>query len=121
MSVLFLQIMNDPFFQGYCPSKLPISSLTMAPRFTDMPTTGGIPTRKPLSEFNGRPSEGLLRSIPEGKKTDPLNNVSHAVCVKDGIGHDVAEDPCMETDNGRHESFVCFQFVLSRLVRISSY
>eukprot|EP00112_Aurelia_sp_Birch-Aquarium-sp1_P017959 Seg422.4 transcript_id=Seg422.4/GoldUCD/mRNA.D3Y31 product="Serine/threonine-protein kinase PLK1" protein_id=Seg422.4/GoldUCD/D3Y31 len=93
------EIMDDPFFQGYCPSKLPISSLTMAPRFTDMPTTGGMPSRKPLSEFNGRPSEGLLRSIPEGKKTDPLNNVSHAVCVKDGIGHDVAEDPGMETDN----------------------
>ena len=59
----------------------------------------GTTTRKPLAEYNRLPVDGVLRSIPEGKKTDPQNNVSRAVCVKDGIGHDVAEDPDMETED----------------------
>ena len=93
------QILQDPFFDGYCPSNLPISSLTTVPRFPDMPVgsvTAG--SRKPLAECNRWPADGILRSIPEGKKPDPLTNVSRAVCVKDGVGHDVVEDPEMETD-----------------------
>lgn len=69
-----------------------------------MPTTGNTSigsSRKPLQEYNGRLANGdVLRSIPEGKKTDIGNNVSHAICVKDGIGHDVVDDPLMEADNG---------------------
>ena len=96
----YFQILQDPFFDGYCPVKLPISSLTTAPRFPDMPGSS-VPVggRKPLAEYNRLPVDGVLRSIPEGKKTDPLSNVSRAVCVKDGIGHDVAEDPDMETED----------------------
>ena len=94
-----MQILQDPFFDGYCPTKLPISSLTTAPRFPDMPSSAlGGNSRKPLSEWNRMPVDGVLRSIPEGKKTDPMGNISRAVCVKDGIGHDVVEDPDMETD-----------------------
>jgi len=93
------EILQDPFFDGYCPANLPISSLTTAPRFPDMPSTSVLATaRKPLAEYNRLHTDGVLTSIPEGKKTDPLNNVSHAVCVKDGIGHDVVEDPEMEED-----------------------
>ena len=64
-------------------------------------TSSSMP-RKPLQEYNLRIGnvDAVLKSIPEGKNADMRNNISHAVCVKDGIGHDVAEDPCMETDNG---------------------
>ena len=97
--LIIFQILQDPFFDGYCPANLPISSLTTAPRFPDMPSTSVLATaRKPLAEYNRLHTDGVLTSIPEGKKTDPLNNVSHAVCVKDGIGHDVVEDPEMEED-----------------------
>ena len=85
----------------------------MAPRFPDMPSTvstTSISGRRPLAEFNGRQGDGILRSIPEGKKADPLSNVSRAVCVKDGIGHDVAEDPCMEAENGKQN---CYLFLHS--------
>lgn len=93
-----MQILQDPFFDGYCPEKLPISSLTTAPRFPDMPSSSATSSRKPLTEWNRLPGDAFLRSIPEGKKTDAMNNVSRAVCVKDGVGHDVVEDPEMETD-----------------------
>eukprot|EP00794_Sanderia_malayensis_P016568 gene16568-18248_t len=109
------QIIHDPFFQGYCPSTLPVSSLTMAPRFPDMPlssgTTTGNSVRRPLQENNGRLNtiDAVLRSIPEGKKTDMKSNVSHAVCVKDGIGHDVIEDQCMEPDCEEPKDFYLSQ------------
>ncbi len=88
----------------------------MAPRFPDMPNPGntsGGSTRRPLQENNGRNSnvDAVLRSIPEGKKTDLRNNISRAVCVKDGIGHDVAEDQCMDTENGL--SVFCLLSMLS--------
>ena len=97
--------MDDDFFRaGYCPTRLPISCLTMAPRFPSFnestTVVSGMPLRKPLSEVNARSdNRGLiLSSIPEGKKADD-KNMSRAVCVKDGIGHDIAEDPREENDN----------------------
>ena len=100
LHLIMFQILQDPFFDGYCPANLPISSLTTAPRFPDMPSSSALASaRRPLAECNRLPTDGVLTSIPEGKKADPLNNVSHAVCVKDGIGHDVVEDPEMEADD----------------------
>ena len=67
----------------------------MAPRFS----TSNCNERKPLIEVNRELRTGLA-SIPEiaKPKGNDRNNVSHAVFVRDGLGHNVDEDPEKESD-----------------------
>ena len=48
-----LQVLEDDFFKGFTPNHLPISSLTMAPRFATSSSAHllGV-SRKPLNELN---------------------------------------------------------------------
>ncbi|KAK2568246.1 Serine/threonine-protein kinase PLK1 [Acropora cervicornis] len=49
------QVLEDDFFEGFTPNHLPISSLTMAPRFATTSSANllGLP-RKPLNELNSQ-------------------------------------------------------------------
>lgn len=96
-----LQIRDDRFFdEGFTPSSLPNSSLTMAPRFSSAhyQPSSAAGERRPLAEANRDLRTNLLSSIPESKPTTDKNNVSRAVFVRDGLGHDVDEDPEKEDD-----------------------
>lgn len=101
LDVFFQQIRDDRFFdEGFTPSSLPNSSLTMAPRFSSahhQPSSSGT-ERRPLAEANRDLRANILSSIPESKPTSDKNNVSRAVFVRDGLGHDVDEDPEKEDD-----------------------
>ena len=75
----------------------------MAPRFSHQQSsstsTSTTHERRPLGEANrDLKSNNILSSIPESKLTNEKNNVSRAVFVKDGLGHDVDEDPEKEDD-----------------------
>lgn len=100
------EIREDRFFSdGFTPTSLPNSSLTMAPRFSSSHLSTG--ERRPLGEANRDLRYAALSSIPEiGKalKGTEKNNISHAVFVKDGLGHNVEEDPEKE-DDGEPDDF----------------
>lgn len=83
------EIQEDRFFSdGFTPVSLPNSSLTMAPRFS---SSHYSTERRPLADCN----RDILSAIPEiskpSSKGPEKNNVSRAVFVKDGMGHDVDE------------------------------
>ena len=82
---------------------MPNSSLTMAPRFS----ISNCNERKPLIEVNRELRTGLA-SIPEiaKPKGSDRNNVSHAVFVRDGLGHNVDEDPEKESDGKCIQTFI---------------
>lgn len=89
------EIRADKFFEeGFTPVSLPNSSLTMAPRFFSNQTSTAT-DRRPLGEAN----RDILQSIPESKATTDKGNVSRAVLVRDGMGHDIDEDPEKEGDD----------------------
>ena len=67
----------------------------MAPRFQEFTTTSTSSDRRPLGEANR--DLKLLSSIPESKPAEK-NNVSRAVFVKDGMGHELEED--IDNDEG---------------------
>lgn len=46
------ELAQHEFMLGYCPPSLPVSCLTMAPRFDKMETPGYAGARKPLLELN---------------------------------------------------------------------
>ena len=71
----------------------------MAPRFST--SQRGVSERRPLAEANRDLRSGILSSIPEiakPSKASDKNNVSRAVFVRDGLGHDCDEDPEKEDD-----------------------
>lgn len=68
----------------------------MAPRFQEASTTSTSTDRRPLGEANR--DLKLLSSIPESKLPAEKNNVSRAVFVKDGMGHELEED--VDNDEG---------------------
>ena len=88
----------------------------MAPRFSSSHFTNTDKTNyksavKPLGDANrDLRSCAILSAIPEIAKTSDKNNVSHAVFVRDGHGHNVDEDPEKE-DNGM-ELVRCFYDIL---------
>ncbi|XP_047124444.1 serine/threonine-protein kinase PLK1 [Hydra vulgaris] len=87
---------EDRFFtDGFTPISLPNSSLTMAPRFA---SAQYYSDRRPLSDANRDLGKAVLSNIPESSTTVDKNNVSRAVFVKDGLGHEIDEDPAEETD-----------------------
>ena len=68
----------------------------MAPRFN---TQMNESLRKPLADINRdltRPSGSILSAIPESGKPSDKVNVSRAVFVHNGQGHNVEEDPAEE-------------------------
>ena len=75
----------------------------MAPRFS----ISNCNERKPLIEVNRELRTGLA-SIPEiaKPKGSDRNNVSHAVFVRDGLGHNVDEDPEKESDGKCIQTFI---------------
>ncbi|XKL59972.1 hypothetical protein PGB90_000988 [Kerria lacca] len=65
------EILASEFFQGYIPSKLPISCLTVAPRFDAMAAKENMSlTRKPLLELNRSGNSPIASHIH--KTTKPL-------------------------------------------------
>ena len=52
------QVLDDDFFKGFTPSRMPVSSLTMAPRFATGSLSsnrhGTSPCRRPLNELNSQ-------------------------------------------------------------------
>jgi len=102
------EIRADKFFDGFCPTSLPNSSLTMAPRFSSQIQSAN--DRRPLAEANRNLHAGLS-AIPEiGKASDKdfeKNNISRAVFVKDGLGHNCEEDPEAEKD-GEPDDFYLY-------------
>jgi len=105
------EVRADRFFEeGYTPSSLPNSCLTMAPRFKESQhQTSTTTDRRPLGEANR--DLKLLSSIPESKMAAEKNNVSRAVFVKDGMGHELEEDVDNVEDDGK-------DFYLSSLYKI---
>jgi len=105
------EVRADRFFEeGYTPSSLPNSCLTMAPRFKESQhQTSTTTDRRPLGEANR--DLKLLSSIPESKMAAEKNNVSRAVFVKDGMGHELEEDVDNVEDDGK-------DFYLSSLHKI---
>ena len=67
----------------------------MAPRFSSAQYHSD---RRPLGDANRDLGKGLLSIIPESSNGIDKNNVSRAVFVKDGLGHEIDEDPAEETD-----------------------
>jgi len=65
------QILNDDFMTlGYLPSRLPLSCLTMAPRFDARMNTSIVSTRRPLGEVK-RDNLPVINSELQGIKGDP--------------------------------------------------
>jgi polo-like kinase 1 len=46
------EILEDEFFQGYIPTRLPVSCLTMLPKFASSSNLSTVGARKPLLELN---------------------------------------------------------------------
>jgi len=94
------EVRADRFFDdGFTPVSLPNSCLTMAPRFQEATTTSTSTDRRPLGEANR--DLKLLSSIPESKLPAEKNNVSRAVFVKDGMGHELEEDVDNDEDDSK--------------------
>jgi len=66
------QVLNDDFMtMGYMPSRLPLSCLTMPPRFDARMNNSIISTRRPLGEVNREPTPLITNEILQGVKSDP--------------------------------------------------
>jgi len=61
------QVLNDDFMtMGYMPSRLPLSCLTMPPRFDARMNTSIISARRPLGEVNREPTPLITNEILQG-------------------------------------------------------
>lgn len=70
------QILNDDFMtQGYMPSRLPLSCLTMPPRFDPRLSTSIIAVRRPLGEINRE--SPLISNEVQGNLTCNSNYSPH--------------------------------------------
>lgn len=99
------EVRDDRFFsEGFTPLSLPNSAITIAPRFSSATEHNTAAERKPLVEANRDLRSGVLHDIPEVGK-DKLTNVSRAVLVRDGLGHDCDEDPEQEKTLDEPEDF----------------
>lgn len=66
------QVLNDDFMtMGYMPSRLPLSCLTMPPRFDARMNNSIISARRPLGEVNREPTPLITNEILQGVKSDP--------------------------------------------------
>ena len=61
------QVLNDDFMtMGYMPSRLPLSCLTMPPRFDARMNNSIISARRPLGEVNREPTPLITNEILQG-------------------------------------------------------
>ncbi|EFX85823.1 hypothetical protein DAPPUDRAFT_309099 [Daphnia pulex] len=71
------QCLNDDFMtQGYMPSRLPLSCLTMPPRFDPRLNNSLIAVRRPLGEINR--DSPLISNEVQGVKGEPVNSPATA-------------------------------------------
>ncbi|XP_057378391.1 serine/threonine-protein kinase PLK1-like [Daphnia carinata] len=71
------QVLNDDFMtQGYMPSRLPLSCLTMPPRFDPRLSTSIIAVRRPLGEINRE--SPLISNEVQGVKGEPVTSPATA-------------------------------------------
>ncbi|XP_062820340.1 serine/threonine-protein kinase PLK1 [Anolis carolinensis] len=65
------EILGEEFFTaGYAPSRLPITCLTMPPRFSLAPTGLDLTTRKPLTVVNKGPESPALEKVAAEKEEE---------------------------------------------------
>ena len=67
------QVLEDDFMTlGYLPTRLPLSCLTMAPRFDARLNTSIVNTRRPLGEVAKRENIPIISSDLQGVKGDSI-------------------------------------------------
>lgn len=94
------EILLDDFFKGFTPNRLPISSLTMSPRFATTSSSNLLTARKPLVPLETN-SGSQQAPLPEGKNGKiPVTSKRMSVGVRVIGGESVmvqpGEDPVEE-------------------------